>query len=132
MISSNAFNYIDVLDKAMDASWERETILANNLANVNTPNYKRQDLDFEAVLRSELGKSKYTSLDSKIDDIHMHHLTPRIYTDYANFSYRLDKNNVDVDTENVELASEQIRYRTLEDAIDFDFSGLKTAMQSGS
>ena len=132
MISSNAFHYIDGLDKAMDASWERETILANNLANVNTPNYKRQDLDFEAVLESELGKSKYKSLDAKIADIHMHHLQPRIYTDYANFSYRLDKNNVDVDTENVELASEQIRYRTLEDAIDFDFSGLKTAMQSSS
>ncbi len=130
MISSNAFDYIDVLDKAMDASWERETILANNLANVNTPNYKRQDLDFEAVLESELGKSKYKSLDAKISDIHMHHLQPRIYTDYANFSYRLDKNNVDVDTENVELASEQIRYKTLEDAIDFDFSGLKTAMKS--
>lgn len=132
MISSNAFNYIDVLDKAMDASWERETILANNLANVNTPNYKRQDLDFQAVLESELGKSKYTSLDAKIADIHHHHLTPRIYTDHANFSYRLDRNNVDVDTENVELASEQIRYRTLEDAIDFDFQGLKTAMNSGS
>ena len=130
MISSNAFDYIDVLDKAMDASWERETILANNLANVNTPNYKRQDLDFEAVLESELGKSKYKSLDAKISDIHMHHLQPRIYTDYANFSYRIDKNNVDVDTENVELASEQIRYKTLEDAIDFDFSGLKTAMKS--
>ncbi len=132
MISSNAFNYINVLDKAMDASWERETILANNLANVNTPNYKRQDLDFEAVLESELGKSKYTSLDAKIADIHHHHLIPRIYTDYANFSYRLDKNNVDVDTENVELASEQIRYRTLEDAVDFDFQGLKTAMSNGS
>ncbi len=132
MISSNAFHYIDVLDKAMDASWERETILANNLANVNTPNYKRQDLDFEAVLESELGKSKYKSLDAKIADIHMHHLQPRIYTDYANFSYRLDKNNVDVDTENVELASGQNRYRTLENAIDFDFSGLKTAMQSSS
>ena len=130
MISSNAFDYIDVLDKAMDASWERETILANNLANVNTPNYKRQDLDFEAVLESELGKSKYKSLDAKISDIHMHHLQPRIYTDYANFSYRIDTNNVDVDTENVELASEQIRYKTLEDAIDFDFSGLKTAMKS--
>ena len=47
MLSTNAFNYVNVLDKAADASWKRETVLANNIANVNTPGYKRKDLDFE-------------------------------------------------------------------------------------
>ncbi len=130
MINSSAFQYIDVLDKALDASWQRETIITNNIANVDTPGYKRQDLDFEAVLEQELGKSKYTYLDQKIADIHMNHLTPEVYTDYANYSYRIDDNNVDIDTENVELASEQIRYQTLEDAADFDFSLLKTAIRT--
>ena len=51
MLSTNAFNYVNVLDKAADASWKRETVLANNIANVNTPGYKRKDLDFESTLK---------------------------------------------------------------------------------
>ena len=56
MLSTNAFNYVNVLDKAADASWKRETVLANNIANVNTPGYKRKDLDFESTLKEELGR----------------------------------------------------------------------------
>ena len=135
MISSSAFDYINVLDKALDASWERESIIANNLANVDTPGYKRRDLDFASVLEDELDKTKYVSLDSKMRDINLHHmghLTPRVYTDHANFSYRVDTNNVDVDQENVELASEQIRYRALTDCATFEFTELKQAMKAPS
>ena len=39
------------------------------------------------------------------------------YTDSSNYSYRLDRNNVDPDTENVELASETIRYQALTNSI---------------
>ena len=66
MISTDAFNYINVLDKAADVSWTRETLITNNLANVNTPNYKRKDIDFQSALRNELGRFQYTSLDEKI------------------------------------------------------------------
>ena len=38
MINTNAFDYINVLDKAMDASWLRNEAIANNIANVDTPN----------------------------------------------------------------------------------------------
>ena len=37
MIQSNAYSYINVLDKALDASNLRETVITNKLANVNTP-----------------------------------------------------------------------------------------------
>ena len=40
MITTNAFDYINVLDKAADASWLRETAIMNNLANTDTPGYK--------------------------------------------------------------------------------------------
>ena len=57
MISSNAFDYMNVLNKAASASWEREQLISNNIANADTPGYKRRDLDFESTLESELGKS---------------------------------------------------------------------------
>ena len=74
MISSNAFDYMNVLNKAASASWEREQLISNNIANADTPGYKRRDLDFESTLESELGKSKYVSLDDKVANIHMDHL----------------------------------------------------------
>ena len=49
MISSDAFGYINLLDGAADASWQRETLIMNNIANNDTPGYKRQDIEFESV-----------------------------------------------------------------------------------
>lgn len=51
MINSNVFDYINVMGKTADASWKRNEILSNNIANVDTPRYKRQDINFEAQLR---------------------------------------------------------------------------------
>lgn len=128
MLSTNAFDYVNVLDKAADASWKRETVLANNIANVNTPGYKRKDLDFEGVLKQELGRCKHMSLDTKIDNLHMDHLNPSVYTDLSNYSYRLDGNNVDIDVEEVEYASEQIRYQGITAGINNEFNRMKTVI----
>lgn len=130
MLSTNAFDYINVLDKAADASWLRETAITHNLANIDTPGYKRMDVDFQSVLEKELGMSKYTSLDKKVRGLNrdLSGLTVSTYTDSSNFSYRLDGNNVDVDTENVELASEQIRYEALTSSINSQFNCMKAAI----
>ncbi len=128
MINSTAFNYVDVLTKAADASWTRESVINNNIANVSTVGYKRQDIDFQSVLREELGNCKHKSLDNKINELDISDLTAQIYTDSANYSYRLDGNNVDIDTENVELASEQIRYDALVTSINSEFSRMRAAL----
>lgn len=129
MISSSAFDYINVLDKAADASWLREETISNNIANVDTPGYKRKDVDFESVLKSELGNSKYESLDNKVKNVHLNYLTAKTYTDSANYSYRLDGNNVDIDTENVELASENLKYQGLTSSITQEVTRLKSVMK---
>ena len=132
MFSTNAFDYINVLDKAADASWLRETVISNNIANVNTPNYKRADVNFQSVLEKELGMSKYTSLDKKIRGINqrgINGLNVSAYTDASNYSYRLDGNNVDIDNENAILAKNQIKYNGLQDSINKEFSNLKMVMK---
>ncbi|MCR4675170.1 MAG: flagellar basal body rod protein FlgB [Lachnospiraceae bacterium] len=132
MINSDAFSYINVLDKAADASYTRETLIANNIANADTPTYKRKDIDFQSVLEKELreGSTQYSSMDAWVKNMDTSELTAQSYTDYANYSYRIDKNNVDIDTENVELASEQLRYQQLTTAVSQEFSHLKTAIGS--
>lgn len=129
MFSSNVYSYVNVLNKAANASWLREQTIANNLANVDTPGYKRKDVDFESVLKSELGNMKYQTLDSKVANADLSHLDVSTYVDAANYSYRIDKNNVDVDTENVELASEKIRYDALTDSLTQEFSRLKSVIK---
>jgi flagellar basal-body rod protein FlgB len=113
MINSDAFSYINLLDRSLDASSKRETIISNNLANVDTPGYKRKDIDFEKELQHAILHSGHTSIDRAVKETTYSKVRDRLYYDHAGYSYRLDENNVDVDTENVELASEEIRYQTL-------------------
>lgn len=129
MISTDAFSYINVLDKAADASWTRESLLANNIANADTPGYKRQDIDFQSVLKNELSNYKYMNLDQKMDAVDLSKLNASVYTDHGHYSYRLDRNNVDIDTEQVELASEQIKYQALTQSITSEFQRLQTVIK---
>ncbi len=129
MINSSVFDYVDVLSKAADAAWLRNDILSNNLANVDTPGYKRQEVDFESQLRRALGNSRYETVDAKVAHVSDTELVPRVFTDAANFSYRLDGNNVDFDVENAEVASNQIKYNGLRDCINQEFANLKLVMK---
>lgn len=129
MFDSNVFDYINVLDKAADASWIRNQALNNNIANIDTPGYKRQDVSFESLLSQELESAKNKSLDKQVADLDLNKITGTVYTDNANLSYRLDENNVDVDTENVELASNQIKYEGLMNSMTAEFSRLQSVMK---
>lgn len=130
MINTNAFDYINILDRAADASWLRNDAIANNIANVDTPGYKRQDVAFESVLQEALGSNRYKSMDDKVADVKYSQLNPRPYTDYANYSYRLDGNNVDAENENVMLVENQLKYEGLLTSINQEFQNLQTVMKS--
>ena len=106
MFTTNVFDYTNILDKAADASWMRENVITNNIANIDTPGYKRQDVDFESVLQKALGKTKYSSLDKKVRELNqdLGKLTTTSYTDEANYSYRLDRNIGEENTKNADLA----------------------------
>ncbi len=127
MIASDAFSYVNMLDFSADASWQRQTLIMNNIANDDTPGYKRQDYEFASVLRRELIGTHEKTLDRAVNalDDDGNHVDGIEYTDYQNYSYRLDGNNVDMDTENVELASEQLRYQALTTSINNEFGRLK-------
>lgn len=128
MINTNIYNYINVLDKAADAANTRNEILANNIANVDTPNYKRKDVAFENLLEQALVGSG--TLDSRISGIneHLPRFNGTIYTDSSTLSYRLDGNNVDIDTESAMLAENQIRYNALVSQIGQEFARYKTVL----
>ena len=55
-------------------------------------------------------------------------LGTRIYTDQSELSYRYDGNNVDINTENANLAQNQIKYYTLLDSMSQEFSRIKAVL----
>ena len=92
---------------------------SNNIANVDTPGYKRQDVAFESVLQQALGNNRYESMDDKVANVDLSRLRGRAYVDYANYSYRLD----------VMLAENQLKYQGLISSINQEFTNLKTVMK---
>lgn len=129
MIKSNAFDYINVLDKAADASWLRNECIANNIANVSTPGYKREDITFQSELKRAMTYNDYETMDAKVSHLRAEDLQARTYKDYSGFSYRLDGNNVDIDTENAILAKNQLMYEGLLNGISQEFENLKSVMK---
>ena len=130
-MSSGMFGYVNVLKAAADASWTREEELTNNIANVDTPNYKRQDVDFTTYLNSALSRTNggSSSLTNRVNNINYNDVAIRTYTDNSTLSYRTDGNNVDLSTENVELAAEQINYNALIDSMNNEFSRFKAVLK---
>ncbi len=130
MFDSGAFGYVNVLSSAADAAWTRNEILNNNIANVDTPGFKRQDMEFESLLQHEIGRQEKTSstLDQKVANVDYRRLTPYVYTDHSQLSTRLDGNNVDIDTEEAELASNQIMYDGIIEGLNKEFERMKAVM----
>ena len=132
MITSGIYNYVNILDKAADAANLRNELLTNNIANVSTPNYKRKDLDFESVLQGELAGGKDLSKAVKKANQNLETLDAQVYTDNASLSYRLDGNNVDINTEEARLAENQIKYQALVDLMNQEFARYNTVLSSGN
>lgn len=131
MIGSDAFNYINVLNKAANASFLRNELIVNNIANNDTPGFKRQDITFEEYLQHEIRKSAPDNdLNRRVANVNLKRLTPSVYTDQSELSYRLDGNNVDINTENANLAENQIRYYMLLDSMSQEFSRIKSVLAS--
>lgn len=129
LMDTNVFDYVNVLDKAMDASWLRNEAISNNIANADTPGYKRQDINFETQLAKALRSSRYKTMDAKVADVKMNRLNPITYTDYSGYSYRIDGNNVDPDTEGVYMAKNQMIYQGLYQSVSEEFKNLKMVMK---
>ncbi|MBS1338261.1 MAG: flagellar basal body rod protein FlgB, partial [Lachnospira sp.] len=78
-MSSGIFGYVNVLKSAADASWLREEVLSNNIANVDTPNYKRQDVEFKTYLNSAIEQSgkPNATLTQKINNVDLSNIKTR-------------------------------------------------------
>lgn len=109
------FNNTTMMEKALDASVLRNEAIANNLANVDTPGYKRQVVEFESFLTEALSKRKmqgYTthSKHIPIGRQNVKDVSIKMSRDTSENIMRVDGNNVDIDAEMALLSKNNIYY----------------------
>ncbi|RME65139.1 MAG: flagellar basal body rod protein FlgB [Caldilineae bacterium] len=104
---------LTILEKGLDALSARQAAIANNLANVETPNYKAVDVAFEASLRKALQEdAALVQAGPDRAAAQLEQVEPRLFR-RNDISMRLDGNNVDVETEMVRMAETATRYQAL-------------------
>lgn len=120
---------IDTLHRAIQGSWDRNSAIASNIANYNTPGYKRVDVNFKDALRREIEASPLRTTHEK----HINSITELYHRDFTEYGtkYRVDGNNVDINVENAELAKNYVYFQVLVDEVNSQFQRLKTAMRLG-
>ncbi len=125
------FNSIDMQRRALDASWLRQRVLSNNIANVDTPGYKRQDVDFESMLSAFMTtrKLQMTTTDPRHIGVASNDgLEAHVYTDRST-SFRADGNNVNIDVEMSAVAQNAIKYNAVTAQINGQIKRLKAAIR---
>ncbi|MBZ2173882.1 flagellar basal body rod protein FlgB [Schnuerera sp. xch1] len=132
----NNFNgSIDILNKALNGLWLRDKAINQNISNANTPNYKRLTVSFEDSLREAI-----TNSESKLVVTHEDHfpvsnsqseVVPSLHVDKG-YSYRFDKNNVNIDVESANLAKNSIMYNAVVNQLIGEFDKIKNVINEGS
>ncbi len=129
MDSSN----ITALSQALDLGSARIQAISNNISNINTPGYKRQDATFAALLEAadagnDVSIATPDPRDLTLDD--QSKQSPAMVVQH-NGEMRLDGNNVDIDAETSRLAAAQIYYEGASQLISGQFASLKYAIAGG-
>lgn len=127
---SVVFKIVDQLSQGLDITALRHKILSNNLANANTPQYRRSDVDFEFYMTRNSSIPMMTT--------NQRHLTTRtnsgaraaIVEDHST-TMRTDGNNVDVEREMVFLMENQLHYQAMVDILNRNLGVLRTAIGEG-
>lgn len=126
-----------VLEKGLDAYSKRAELLANNIANVNTPNYKREDVRFESILAKALSENNQ-EIEGKVTN--SKHIPINKIPQINNVKYKFvkekgtimrnDGNNVDIEKEQVEQAKNNVRFQFASNRISQNFNIMKNVLKS--
>ena len=121
----------------MKSQQDNMDVVAHNLANVNTPNFKRSEVVFEELLAKELygddDKGKLQMV--RTHDRHLpfkkfERADARVERDDTTVM-RVDNNNVDIDMEMASLAKNQLWYNAMTRSLSGYISRVKSVMQNG-
>lgn len=124
---------IQTLEKSLAYSTAKNRTIANNIANVDTPHFKSENVVFKDLLAETMSGSiqnkrthpKHFTFQKNIDQSY-------VVKENKNTMYNHNGNNVDVDHEMAELAKNQLYYQAVVDRLNGKFSSLEKVIRGGS
>lgn len=125
--------HVSVLEQALSASSLRHKVISNNIANVNTPGYKKSDIDFAASLQAALDNNRLALTTTNRQHIALprqRDVQPKIITNTTS-SLRNDGNNVDIDGEMANMAENTIYYEAVAQQINRYFANIRSVINEG-
>ena len=124
----NIKQQLNVLSNALRVRNKKQEILASNIANAATPNYKARDVNFEVELARSLNVGPLKTSNSQHIALTSNSLPGKVqYRQSINPS--VDGNTVELAVEQMEFAENAIRYQTTLDFINSKIRGLKSAIR---
>jgi len=129
---------IDLLHRAMDTSTVRRQVIANNLANADTPNFKRTDVNFESELKRALDSenARPALMMNMTHEKHFPNFKERDYRDVQirrvldyTSTYNNNGNNVDPEQEFMLATKNQMSYTLFTQAAAFEFSQINQVLR---
>lgn len=121
-----------VLEAGLDAAAQRQRVISHNIANFNTPNFKASRVSFEEELKAWL-----TGESNRLTVTHPAHLgggntlpQPAVVKT-GTPPMRPDGNNVDLDSEQIILAANLIKFQAMSRHIDDKFSQMRHVITDG-
>ena len=120
--------YLEIHSAALSLRNKKNEIIASNIANAATPNYKARDLDFNSEMSRHLKSGNLTTTDNK----HFSLMRP---LSHKGVSYReplqqsLDGNTVELAVEQMEFSENSIKYSTTLSFLNSKISGLMSAIR---
>lgn len=119
---------VDLMSKALGAYSLRQKAISNNIANANTPGYKRVSVLFEDAVRDAMRGQRLGA--PQISSDRVNNISPTISTDQVTES-RYDGNNVNIDIEMAELAKNSMNYEAITKILNSNFGLIRFVINSG-
>lgn len=122
-----------LLEAGLDGLSLRNKVIADNIANVDTPNFKRSDVNFDKILQAALANKDSSSIQLRTTNpVHI----PAVGLSAEGFmiqdnrtTFRNDGNNVDIDTEMAKLAENTLHYNALSTALSSHINLLRQVVR---
>ena len=128
---------MDYLSRGMQAATMRHEVISDNIANVNTPKFKRSYVKFEDLLAKELhlddeqGKLQIVRTHDRHMPVPMHTKAQAVIEKDDTTTMRVDHTNVDIDVEMANMAKNQLYYNAMATQLGGFVSKMKNVMTSG-
>lgn len=118
------------IEYALDGTLKRHEAISNNIANVNTPGYKREYVDFETTLQNKVEMFLDTE-KTNVKHLSLQETNSLEIQKEEDYYTRKDENNINIDRENADMAMNSIMYNALIKQLSGQLNRIKTAVRDG-